>query len=96
MSTLVGKWANPEGGEMVEFTAEGTMVVSRGGEVLATQRYATRNNGAEGGDLLLRADWAAADTDGAAAEVALEYRIDSDTLVMGFSGETSIYARASE
>lgn len=112
MSQLVGKWANPVGGETVEFTAEGAMVVSRAGEILATQRYATRISGAEGGPggradggagggteggagggtegghLLLRAD-------GTEAEVVLQYGIDAETLTMGFSGETTVYARVS-
>ena len=86
MSLLVGRWTNPEGGETVEFTADGAMIVSRGGEVLVTQRYETRNDETGRGDLSLRME-------GDTAEVLLEYRIDADTLSMGYGGQITVYTR---
>jgi hypothetical protein len=86
VSPIVGRWANPEGGEMVDFTVQGSMVVSRGRDVLTTQRYAARDSGAGGGHLYLWAEETFAD-------VLLEYRLDGDTLAVMYAGQTTLYAR---
>jgi hypothetical protein len=86
VSFLVGRWSNPEGGEIVEFTADGAMSVCRGGEVLTTQSYAAQDNGAGAGRLSLR-------TEGGISEVVLGYCVASDILAMSYAGQTTIYSR---
>lgn len=86
MSVLVGRWSNPEGGEVVEFTFDGAMIVSRGGEVLTTQRYATQEGRAGGGRLHLS-------TEGVGVEVVLGYHVETDVLAMSYGGQTTIYRR---
>jgi hypothetical protein len=86
VSLVVGRWLNPEGGEIVEFTVDGAMVVSRGGEVLTTQRYVVEARGAAGGRLSLR-------TEGEPGEVVLGYCVQADILAMSYGGQTTIYTQ---
>ena len=86
MSVLVGSWSNPDGGEVVEFTFDGAMIVSRGGEVLTTQQYATQESPTGGGRLHLR-------TEGSDGEVVLGYQVESDVLAMSYGGQTTVYRR---
>lgn len=85
MSFLVGRWSNPEGGEVVEFTGDGSIIVRRGDEVLTAQRYAVQDNGAGAGRLCLST------VEG--NEVVLGYCVSSDILAMSYGGQTTIYAR---
>lgn len=89
MSLLLGRWVNPEGGETIEFTAEGAMIVTRDGEVITTQRYAAEDSGTGGGCLGLT-------TEGSSAQVVLGYQVQADVLAMTYGGQTTIYRRASE
>ncbi len=86
MSVLVGSWSNPDGGEVVEFTFDGAMIVSRGGEVLTTQQYATQESNTGGGRLHLR-------TEGIDGEVVLGYQVETDVLAMSYGGQTTVYRR---
>jgi len=86
VSVLVGSWSNPDGGEVVEFTFDGAMIVSRGGEVLTTQQYATQESPTGGGRLHLR-------TEGSDGEVVLGYQVESDVLAMSYGGQTTVYRR---
>lgn len=72
---------------MVEFTFDGAMIVSRGGEVLTTQRYATQEGRAGGGRLHLS-------TEGIDGEVVLGYQVETDVLAMSYGGQTTLYRRA--
>ena len=89
MSVLVGRWVNPEGGETVEFTADGSMTVSRGGEVLTAQRYTAEDTGTGGGCLALM-------TEGTNSQVVLSYQVQADVLAMTYGGQTTIYRQALE
>jgi len=89
LSVLVGRWVNPEGGETVEFTADGAMIVSRGGEVLTTQRYTAEDTGTGGGCLALM-------TEGTSSQVVLSYQVQADVLAMTYGGQTTIYRRPPE
>ena len=80
---------NPVGGETVEFTADGAMIVSRGGEILSSQRYVAEDGGTGGGCLGLT-------TEGSNAQVVLGYQVQADVLAMTYGGQTTIYRRASE
>jgi GMP synthase-like glutamine amidotransferase len=86
VSFLVGRWSNPEGGEIVEFTTDGAMIVRRGTELLTTQGYSVQDNGAGAGRLSLR-------TAGGINEVVLGYCVSSDILAMSYGGQTTIYTR---
>ena len=88
MSVLIGRWSNPEGGETVEFTVGGAMVVSRDGEVLATQLYATEESGTGGGRLSLR-------TEGSNTEVMLGFHVEVDVLAMAYGDYITMYNRVS-
>ncbi len=85
MSFLLGNWANPEGGEVVEFTGDGSMIVRKAGEVVTAQRYAAQDNGAGAGRLSLRS--------AEGAEVVLGYCVASEILAMSYGGLTTIYSR---
>jgi hypothetical protein len=85
VSFLVGRWSNPEGGEVVEFTADGSMIVRRAGEVLTAQRYAVQDNGAGAGRLALRS--------AEGGEVVLGYCVSGEILALSFGGQTTIYSR---
>jgi hypothetical protein len=85
VSFLVGKWSNPEGGEVVEFTHDWSMVVRREDRVLAAHRYAVQDNGAGAGRLSLRSS--------ENGEVVLGYCVSGQILAMSFSGKTTIYTR---
>jgi hypothetical protein len=89
LSLLEGRWVNPVGGETVEFTTGGTMIVSRGGEVLTTQLYVAEESETGGGCLGLTTE----DSD---AQVVLSYQVQADVLAMTYGGQTTIYRRASE
>jgi hypothetical protein len=82
---LVGRWSNPEGGEIVEFTGDWSMVVRRDSDVLTAQQYAVQDNGAGAGRLTLRS------TEG--GEVVLGYCVSGRILAMSFGGQTTIYTR---
>jgi len=86
VSVLVGSWSNPDGGEVVEFTFDGTMIVSRGGEILTTHQYATEESPTGGGRLHLRAE-------GVDGEVVLGYHVEIDVLAMSYGGQTTVYRR---
>jgi hypothetical protein len=86
VSVLVGSWVNPDGGEVVEFTFDGAMIVRRDGEVLTTQQYATQEIRLGGGRLHLR-------TEGSDGEVVLGYHVEADVLAMSFGGQTTVYRR---
>ena len=86
MSGLVGRWSNPEGGETVEFTFDGNMIVTRGDELLTEQRYAIQVNRNGGGRISLRME-------GVEAEVVLGFHVEGDILAMSFGGETTVYKR---
>lgn len=86
MSQLVSKWTNPEGGEEVEFTADGSMIVRRAGEVLTSQRWTAQDNGTGAGRLVL--------STAEGAEVAMGYCVSADILAMSYGGETTIYVKA--
>ena len=86
MSVLVGSWSNPEGGEVVEFTFDGAMIVRRDGEVLASQLYAIQESRTGGGRLHVR-------TEGSDGEVVLGYQVETDVLAMSFGGQTTVYRR---
>jgi hypothetical protein len=85
VSVLVNRWSNPEGGEEVEFTTDGSMVVRRAGEVLTAQRWDAQDNGAGAGRLFLRSS--------EGGEVAMGYCVSSDILAMSYGGLTTIYTR---
>ena len=85
MSFLVGRWSNPQGGEVVEFTGDGSMIVRRAEEVLAVQRYAVQDNGAGAGRLAVRS--------AEGGEVVLGYCVSADILALSYGGETTIYSR---
>ncbi len=85
MSFLLGRWSNPEGGEVVEFTGDGSMIVRKAGEVLTAQRYAAQDNGAGAGRLSLRS--------AEGGEVVLGYCVASEILAMSYGGLTTIYSR---
>lgn len=85
MSFLVSRWLNPEGGEEVEFTAEGALIVRRAGEVLTSQKWDSQDNGAGAGRLYLRT--------AEGHEVAMGYCVSSDILAMSYGGLTTIYTR---
>ena len=85
MSFVVGRWSNAEGGEIVEFTADGSLIVRLGGEVLTAQRYATQDNGAGAGRLALRS--------AEGGEVVLGYCVSGEILAMSYGGQTTIYSR---
>jgi hypothetical protein len=85
VSFVVGRWSNAEGGEIVEFTADGSLIVRRSGEVLTAQRYATQDNGAGAGRLALRS--------AEGGEVVLGYCVSGEILAMSYGGQTTIYAR---
>jgi hypothetical protein len=85
LSFLVDRWLNPEGGEVVEFTADGSMIVRRAGEVLTAQAYTVQDNGAGAGRLTVRTE------DGNA--VVLGYCVSSNILAMSYGGLTTIYSR---
>jgi hypothetical protein len=85
LSFLVGRWLNPEGGEVVEFTADWSMVVRRADEVLTAQGYAVQDNGAGAGRLSLRS--------AEGGEVVLGYCVSGQILAMSFGGQTTIYTR---
>lgn len=85
MSVLVSKWSNPDGGEVVEFTADGSIVVSRAEEELTSQLWHAMDNGSGAGRLFLRT------TEG--DEVMMGYCVTSDILAMSYDGITTIYNR---
>lgn len=85
MSLLVSKWSNPEGGEEVEFTADGSMIVRREGEIVTAQLWTAEDKGAGAGRLTLRT--------AEGAEVAMGYCVSSDILAMSYGGLTTIYSR---
>ena len=85
MSFLVGRWSNPEGGEVVEFTGDGSMIVRRAEEVLTAQRYVAQDNGAGAGRLALRS--------AQGGEVVLGYCVSADILALSYAGSTTIYSR---
>jgi hypothetical protein len=85
VSFLVGRWSNPEGGEYLDFTADGSLIVRRGTEVLTAQRYDVQDNGAGAGRLSLYS--------AEGGEVVLGYCVSSDILAMSFGGLTTIYTR---
>jgi hypothetical protein len=85
VSFLVGRWSNPEGGEVVEFTPDWSIVVRRESDVLTAQRYAVQDNGAGAGRLTLRS--------AEGGEAVLGYCVSGQILAMSFGGQTTIYTR---
>jgi hypothetical protein len=83
VSFLVGRWSNPEGGEVIEFTPDGSMIVRRAGEVLTAQHWAAQDNGAGAGRLMVRT--------AEGNEVVLGYCVSGDILAMSYGGLTTIY-----
>lgn len=84
--SVVGAWQNPDGGERVDFTADGAMRVSLAGESVTAQRYVAEDNGAGAGRLILR-------TEGSDKQVVMGYCVSPDVLAMSYGGHTSIYVR---
>jgi hypothetical protein len=85
VSFLVGRWSNPEGGEVIEFTPDGSMIVRRAGEVLTAQHWTAQDNGAGAGRLSVRS--------AEGYEVVLGYCVAGEILAMSYGGLTTIYSR---